>query len=201
MTDKELQKANAARWETLPPVHPAALLFPMMSDDEIDDLVADIKKNGLRESAVLWEDNSEQKNGAQGPFPLFLLDGCNHVEALRRLGDGDYIKPDHGFCRKSVTTVRVVRAIVQEFSLTLGGGASASKGKWVTSVDPWEYVWSVNFHRRHLTLEANAMPLPGTSRSARKSVTARSRRRSRSAITRSRTFAKRVGAQTRKTRI
>ena len=126
----------------------------MMSDDEIDDLVADIKKNGLRESAVLWEDNSEQKNGAQAPFPLFLLDGCNHVEALRRLGDGDYIKPDHGFCRKSVTTVRVVRAIVQEFSLTLGGGASASKGKWVTSVDPWEYVWSVNFHRRHLTLEA-----------------------------------------------
>ena len=33
----------------------------------------------------------------------------------------------------------------------LGG---ASKGKWVTSVDPWEFVWSVNFHRRHLTPEA-----------------------------------------------
>ena len=29
---KELQKANAARWETLPPAHPAALTFDMMGE-------------------------------------------------------------------------------------------------------------------------------------------------------------------------
>ena len=128
-------------------------MFPMMSDAEINEMASDIKKNGLRESIVFWEDNSEQKNGAQGPFPLFLLDGRNRVEALRRLGEGDYIKPDRAFSEKSVSTVRVIHAIRQEFSLTLGGGAGVQKGKWVTEVEPWSYVMSMNAHRRHLTPE------------------------------------------------
>ena len=113
LTPKELQKANAARWDA-PPVHPAALTFDMMNDAEIDEMAADIKKNGLRESIVFWVDNREQKNGTQGPFPLFLLNGRNRVGALRRLGDADNIKPNRLFSVKSCSTVREVHAIRQE---------------------------------------------------------------------------------------
>ena len=36
-----------SRWRDTCAVHPAADVFPMMSDEEIDDLAADIKKHGL----------------------------------------------------------------------------------------------------------------------------------------------------------
>ena len=98
-----------------------------MSGAEIDGMAADIKKNGMREPVVLWVDNREQKNGAQGPFPLFLLDGRNRVEALRRLGDTE-IKPNRSFSAKSCSTVREVCAIREEHFLTLGAVPSFREG-------------------------------------------------------------------------
>ena len=35
-----------SRWETLPPVHPAALTFDMMESAEIDGMADNIKENG-----------------------------------------------------------------------------------------------------------------------------------------------------------
>ena len=52
-------------------VHPVASLFPMMSDEEVDDLATDIKANGLAEPILL--DQHEQ-----------LIDGRNRLEACRR---------------------------------------------------------------------------------------------------------------------
>lgn len=51
-------------------VHPAADVFPMLSDEELDDLAADIKANGLLQPIVV-------KNGV-------LIDGRNRREACLR---------------------------------------------------------------------------------------------------------------------
>lgn len=47
--------------------HPAAELFPMMNDDELEKLAADIRANGLREPVVLFEGQ--------------ILDGRNRLRA------------------------------------------------------------------------------------------------------------------------
>jgi hypothetical protein len=56
-----------------PKVHPVAELFPMMSDEELDDLAEDIKANGLLHPIVLDESG-------------MLIDGRNRFEACRRAG-------------------------------------------------------------------------------------------------------------------
>lgn len=54
------------------PVHPAAEVFPMLPDDELDELAADIKANGLAHPLVV-------KDGV-------LIDGRNRREACKRAG-------------------------------------------------------------------------------------------------------------------
>lgn len=54
-------------------VHPVAELFPMLSDDELDDLAADIKENGLIHPLIITREGE-------------LVDGRNRREALERLG-------------------------------------------------------------------------------------------------------------------
>jgi hypothetical protein len=63
--------------------HPAADLFPLMSDDELQGLIADIQENGQREPATFW-------NGK-------LIDGRNRATACERLGlelDACELDPD-----------------------------------------------------------------------------------------------------------
>lgn len=54
------------------PVHPAAEVFPMLPDDELDELAEDIRTNGLRHPLLV-------KDGQ-------LVDGRNRREACRRAG-------------------------------------------------------------------------------------------------------------------
>lgn len=56
----------------MPPVHPAAELFPMMNDDELAALAHDIKTNGLQQPVIMF--------GAQ------LLDGRNRWKACELVG-------------------------------------------------------------------------------------------------------------------
>jgi hypothetical protein len=96
--------------------------------------------------AVL-SDNREAANGSEGPFPLFLLDGKNRREALRRLGVTD---PQNAtFGQIVCTTMRIVNAIKEQGSL----GSQGIKTRWVTDVDPLALHLSLNVFRRHLTPE------------------------------------------------
>jgi ParB-like chromosome segregation protein Spo0J len=52
--------------------------FPILEDDALDKLAADIKEHGLREPVRLWRD---RQNGR-----LYVLDGRNRLEALERAG-------------------------------------------------------------------------------------------------------------------
>jgi ParB-like nuclease domain len=59
------------------PVHPAAAIFPMMTDDEIAEVAEDIKANGLVHPIVLgnWIDEEGEQHG--------LVDGRNRLRACQ----------------------------------------------------------------------------------------------------------------------
>lgn len=64
-------------WRERYQVHPAAAVFPMMPEYELDELAEDIKAYGLRTPITLWDD---PKGG------LWLMDGRNRLEAAERAG-------------------------------------------------------------------------------------------------------------------
>jgi hypothetical protein len=66
-----------SKWRQTYKVHPAADVFPMMSDDELVTLGEDIKANGLKQPISVW-DNDEGTT--------FLIDGRNRLEAAERAG-------------------------------------------------------------------------------------------------------------------
>src|SRR6267154_2252272 len=115
-------------------VHPAAGLFPMMSGAELDELSADIAKNGLQHPVV--------RLGNQ------LLDGRNRVVAIARIADEKRRKE---LQRESGDTMALLEASGR-------GERSKSDGtKCINHVslrDPYAYVVSANLHRRHLDAEA-----------------------------------------------
>jgi ParB-like chromosome segregation protein Spo0J len=69
---------SKSSWRDVLPTHPAADLFPLMSEPERRELAADIRTHGLRAPAVL------QRN--QDGVPV-LLDGRNRLDALDLLGE------------------------------------------------------------------------------------------------------------------
>ncbi len=58
-------------------VHPAADLFPMISDAELDELASDIAQNGLHQQ-IVWLYGEPQHQ---------LLDGRNRIAAITRIAD------------------------------------------------------------------------------------------------------------------
>lgn len=58
------------------PVHPAANLFPMLDKEEMENLVEDIKENGLREPLVIGEHEGK----------TVLVDGRNRRDACKKAG-------------------------------------------------------------------------------------------------------------------
>lgn len=64
-------------------VHPAADVFPMMPEEELDALAADIKANGLRTPISFFGvAESERKDDSE----VSLADGRNRLEAMDRAG-------------------------------------------------------------------------------------------------------------------
>jgi ParB-like nuclease domain len=64
-------------WRDKYTVHPAADVWPMMPEAELQELAADIKANGLRVPIVYYFTSSNEK---------MLIDGRNRLEAMERAG-------------------------------------------------------------------------------------------------------------------
>jgi ParB-like chromosome segregation protein Spo0J len=118
-----------------------------MSDEELAELAADIKAHGMHMPIVLWRDNSEEPNGAEGPFPIYLLDGQNRLAALKLLGISDPYDAKQGGL--VVTTVRILNA--KKRVSYMGGRRPAYV--WETGCDPYAFHKSMNVYRRHFTTQ------------------------------------------------
>src|SRR6478672_8338126 len=89
-------------------VHPAADLFPMMSDDELEALAKDIAENGVRQGVVLWISTRMPVQTAAAARGALLLDGRNRLAAAVRALNGEperlaetldaalYVNPQNG---------------------------------------------------------------------------------------------------------
>jgi hypothetical protein len=88
------------------PPHPAADMFPMLPDDELEELAADIKANGLLMPLLVGQLNGQS----------VLVDGRNRREACRRAG----IIPDHVLLDGQDPRAYIVSANIRRRNLTKG---------------------------------------------------------------------------------
>ena len=123
-------------WRDLMEVHPAALLFPVMSDEELDTLGKDIAKNGLRQAVVLW---TPEQPSPEPPKQVYLLDGVNRLEATER----GFVDP-----KERDEAIRLALRVDKN------GGRPDERGGAILlygDTNPYEFVISANLLRRHLT--------------------------------------------------
>jgi DNA-binding Lrp family transcriptional regulator len=123
-------------WRAHLKVHPAAELFPLMSQDELQALAEDILKNGLRQNIIFCGDPVRGLDGCQ------LIDGRNRLDALALLGFVGVTDDGGLIVTKSCTkNGEWVSSTHQPFSYYLKGE------------DPYTLALSHNVHRRHLSPE------------------------------------------------
>ena len=128
---------HTSSWRQLIKVHPAAELFPMMSDDELALLGRDIAKHGLREHLVLWTPYQPQ-DFKYNNEDEYLLDGRNRLEAIER----GIIDPKD----REAAILLALRPHYGHRPDALGGAI-----RLYGNIDPYEFVISLNLRRRHLT--------------------------------------------------
>jgi hypothetical protein len=121
-------------WRDVLPVHPAADLFPRMSESELRELGEDIKKNGLKTSVAIYYTKTA------GEEQYWLLDGRNRLDAMEAVGLAPRLTFEPRRARGWILTL----AGVDEDDLPQ---------PWSPSGDPYAHVVSTNIRRRHLTTE------------------------------------------------
>lgn len=123
-------------WRDVIKVHEAADLFPMLDPEQLDQLAADIQKNGLLQPVTIYVP----------PYPdatPVLIDGRNRLDALQQLGK-----------------IRVRNDRVEFEGWASGQWLRLSHATHIVKLDsklarddPYAYVASLNVHRRHLSRE------------------------------------------------
>jgi hypothetical protein len=127
-------------------VHPAADLFPLMSEAELWELGEDIKKNGLQSPIIVISGSGIDDDGEEIE-QWYLLDGRNRLDAMALVG----IKLEFTSVGMIVTNDVTLAGQKED---RFGREAGAYQGfREVETDDPYSYVVSANLHRRHLTLE------------------------------------------------
>ena len=131
------QKTQAASnsWRDVLPIHPAADMFPLMSEAELRELGEDIRNYGMLTPIVVWAEAVNLKVPTKHS-QFSLLDGRNRLDAMELVG----IPVELSFNNKSENWM--LETAEGSFSVKLEVG-----------VDPYESVISANIHRRHLTAE------------------------------------------------
>jgi hypothetical protein len=121
-------------WRDQLKVHPAADLFPLMSEDELRELGEDIKANGLLSPIIIDGDDDS------------LVDGRNRLDAIELLGmEFEFFHAIRG-PRKG----KIIGIDSYDFE-TPGSGAVRTMYDFETN--PYDFVISANLHRRHLTAD------------------------------------------------
>jgi hypothetical protein len=142
-------------WRAHLPVHPAADLFPLLSESELKELADDIQKNGLQCSIVLWRkfDGGDRKD--------CLIDGRNRLDALALLG---WLGPKRerrdreraaDYAAVNPLTIRYppeAEIIPADDGAGDSGGFELHSGLYDDD-DVYRAVLALNVHRRHLTAE------------------------------------------------
>lgn len=123
----------ATSWRDVIKVHPAADLFPLMSEAELPELGEDIKKNGLT-SPIIFDAKT-----------FSLLDGRNRLDAMELVGVP--FEPRHWLPKNA--RWRSERWAIE---IETPEGKRSVEAE-VSHGDPYDYVISANIHRRHLTTE------------------------------------------------
>lgn len=121
---------TAFDWRAHLRVHPAAELFPLMSEAELRELAEDIKANNLVDPVVVWADD----NG-----DLFLIDGRNRLDAMALAGILGVDDCGILFNVKTGEPVYMV-SFPDQKPCVIGG-------------DPYAIALSLNVRRRHLNAE------------------------------------------------
>ncbi len=98
------------------PVFPDADVFPMMSDDELQELAADIEENGLREPVVVAEVADDD-----GELLPMLIDGRNRRAACQIAE----VKPETRMLNGEDPTAFVLSANIHRRNLSTGQRAMA----------------------------------------------------------------------------
>lgn len=125
-------------WRDVIKVHPAADIFPMLPEEELRKLGADIKEHGLHEPILFW---SPVDPPITADHPFFLLDGRNRVAAMELVGILQIREDNRGFHHPGLPNDMFVNCYTDtKFS----------------GLDPGAYVISKNIRRRHLTKEQQA---------------------------------------------
>jgi hypothetical protein len=110
-------------WRDVLPIHPAAELFPLMSSEELRELGADIKANGLKNPIVLWFPDHESNKPE-------LLDGRNRLDAMDAAG---------------------IPVVCDDWRGGGTHQLQVNWREVYAPTDPHAYVISANIRRRHLT--------------------------------------------------
>jgi hypothetical protein len=119
-------------WRDHLQVHPAADLFPLMSETDpaaLKEMAEDIRRNGLQTAIVLWAASRDEPD-------WLLVDGRNRLDALAL--SGSLAIDDEGqLCR-----------VMPDGELSHISGIGHHP-----PCDPYAHAVSLNIHRRHLTAE------------------------------------------------
>jgi hypothetical protein len=130
-------------WRDVLLVHPAANMFPMMSETELRELGKDIRQHGLREPIVITLDD---EGTSDDPACYRLLDGRNRLDAMELVGIRFELIWGRVKGRRSLEWWQLIQP-PDDPPLAEDNPIREELG------DSYQFVISANIHRRHLTAE------------------------------------------------